>query len=132
VRRGWLRRGVKNKSTMAKRPDRINIIGGISNYGDLFYTINHGLTNHETFLLFLMKICDHLHSIDKAWRDNTIILLDNAAYHRGNSIMKELELLKIPVMYLGPYHFKMAPIEVLFSFIKSHDLNPYNSHIHSR
>ena len=79
-----------------------------------------------------MKICEYLHSIDKAWRNDTIILLDNASYHRGASIMKELELLKIPVMYLGPYHFRMAPIEVLFSFMKSHDLNPYNSHIHSR
>ena len=26
-------------------------------------------------------------------------------------------------MYLGPYHFEMAPIERVFSFIKSKDLN---------
>ncbi len=87
VRRGWMIKGVKNKSTMAKRPDRINLIAGISNYGDLFYTINHGQTKYETFLLFLMKICEYLHSIDKAWRNDTIILLDNASYHRGASIM---------------------------------------------
>ena len=79
-----------------------------------------------------MKLCEYLHSIDRSWRNDTIILLDNAAYHRGTSIMKELELLKIPVMYLGPYHFRMAPIEVLFSYIKSHDLNPFNSSIRSR
>ena len=107
----------------------MNIIAGISNYGDTLYTNNHGLTNYQTFLLFLLKVCEYLDAIDKGWRNDTIIMLDNAPYHRGTSIMKELELLKIPVMYLGPYHFRMAPIEVLFSFIKSHDLNPYNSPI---
>lgn len=80
----------------------------------------------------MIKICDYLHSIDKKWREDTIIMLDNASYHRGSTIMKELELLKIPIMYLGPYHFKMAPIEVLFSYIKSHDLNPYNSKVYSK
>ena len=27
------------------------------------------------------------------------------------------------MMFLGPYQFSMAPIELMFSFIKQHDLN---------
>jgi len=32
--------------------------------------------------------------------------------------------LKVPVMFLGPYQFDMAPVEMFFSFIKGRDLNP--------
>ena len=45
-------------------------------------------------------------------------MLDNAPYHRGAVLKKVFEKLDIPVMYLGPYHFKMAPIELMFSYIK--------------
>jgi hypothetical protein len=32
-------------------------------------------------------------------------------------------MVQIPVMFLGPYHFKMAPCEIFFSYIKNRDLN---------
>ena len=59
------------------------MIVGVSNYGDLYYTVNRGLTNSDTFLLFVVKLCEHLHTINKRWRSDTIIMLDNAAYHRS-------------------------------------------------
>jgi hypothetical protein len=58
-----------------------------------------------------------------------MIMIDNAPYHRGISVQDQLQKLKVPVMYLGPYQFSMAPIELFFSFIKSKDLNPLNSNI---
>ena len=64
IKRGWLIKGVKNKPTTAKRLDHINIIAGISNYGDVFYTINHGMTNSDSFLLFVCKLCEHLNSVN--------------------------------------------------------------------
>ena len=60
-----------------------------------------------------------------------MIMLDNAAYHRSGEVKKKLQELKVPLMYLGPYHFRMAPVEFFFSVIKSHDLNPLKSRIPS-
>ena len=95
------------------------MIVGFTNFSDLYYTVNKGLTNSNTFLLFMVKLSEHLHEINKHWRNDTVIMLDNAAYHRSKQIRSQLDSMKIPLMYLGPYQFKMAPAEVFFSFIKS-------------
>jgi len=54
-------------------------------------------------------------------------MMDNAQYHRGAFVKSAMEELKIPLMFMGPYHFKMAPVELFFSFIKGKDLNPLHS-----
>lgn len=131
-KRGWLIKGVRTKATLPRRPSSLNIIAGISNFGDLFYTINKGKNNSQTFLLFMLKLCEHLNFRDKNWRSNSLILLDNAGYHKGSDIRFKLNKIKIPLMYLGPYHFRMAPIEMFFSFMKSHDLNPLKSKLTSK
>ena len=71
-----------------------------------------------------MKLCQHFDSEDLHWRKNTIVLLDNAGYHRGIIARDIMEKLDLPVLYLGPYHFRMAPVEMAFNYIKNHDLNP--------
>ncbi len=35
-------------------------------------------------------------------------------------------------MYLGPYSFNMAAVEIFFSFIKNRDLNPLAIRAYSR
>ena len=97
--------------------------------GEVWYTVNCGKTNSETFSLYLVKLCAHLDSLDVHWRKTTVIMLDNAAYHRGVATQKVMDQLKIPVLYLGPYHFRMAPVEMLFNYVKSRDLNPLRSQI---
>jgi transposase len=59
-------------------------------------------------------------------------MLDNANYHRGVAIQKVMDQLRTPVLYLGPYHFRMAPVEMLFNYVKSRDLNPLRSKTRSR
>jgi hypothetical protein len=59
-------------------------------------------------------------------------MLDNASYHRGVHAKHQMEVLKLPVLYLGPYHFRMAPVEMLFNYIKCHDLNPLKTRLTSR
>jgi transposase len=59
-------------------------------------------------------------------------MLDNAAYHRSKFMRDKLATLKVPLMFMGPYQFKMAPIELFFSYIKSKDLNPLKSNLTSK
>jgi hypothetical protein len=35
----------------------------------------------------------------------------------------------VPTLYLGPYHFKLAPVEMFFNFIKNRDLNPLKTKV---
>jgi hypothetical protein len=67
------------------------------------YTINSGRNNSLTFALFLIKLSQHLDANDENWRSSTVIMIDNAPYHRSKMMMEKYELLKVPVMFLGPY-----------------------------
>jgi len=54
-------------------------------------------------MLFLIKLSNYLDSVDPKWRQDTIIMVDNAPYHRSKLMMEKYELLKVPLMFLGPY-----------------------------
>ena len=118
--------------TTNSRLPNINIIAAMCSSGEVWYTVNCGKTNSDTFSLFLVKLCEHLDSTDVYWRKKTVLMLDNANYHRGVAIQKVMDQLRTPVLYLGPYHFRMAPVEMLFNYVKSRDLNPLRSKTRSR
>jgi hypothetical protein len=40
--------------------------------------------------------------------------------------------LQVPIVYLGAYQFKMAPAELAFSYIKTHDLNTANVKVNTK
>lgn len=107
----------------------INIIAAITNHGEFFYTVNQGKTNSNTFTYFLIKLVAHLNSIDRSWKYNSLIMIDNAQYHRGVLTREYFESKDLQVLYLGPYHFKMAPVEMFFSYLKSYNLNPLRTKI---
>ena len=59
-------------------------------------------------------------------------MLDNANYHRGVPVIHLMNSLRLPVLFMGPYHFRMAPIEMVFNHIKNRDLNVFQSGVRSR
>ena len=105
----------------------LSIIAAASSDGRLMYTINSGKNNSGTFGLFLIKLSNFYDSINPEWRQTTIIMVDNAPYHRSKVMMEKYKTLKIPIMFLGPYHYKIAPVELIFSYVKNRDLNPLNT-----
>mgnify|MGYP000046199486 CR=1 FL=1 len=52
------------------------------------------------------------------------MLLDNAPYHKGCIFSESVKKMNLPLAFLGPYQFKMAPVELVFAYIKKFDLNP--------
>ena len=32
------------------------------------------------------------------------------------------QALKVPVLFLGPFHFRIAPVKMPFNYVKSHEL----------
>ena len=110
----------------------VNIIAGVSNTGSLYFTINKGPNNSLSVKLFLTKLLQRLDSVDPQWRMTTVLLMDNAKYHKSREMLEFYHRHHLPVMFLGPYHFEMAPVERFFSFLKSRDLNPQNLSLHTK
>ena len=75
----------------------------MSSDGRLMYTINSGKNNSGTFTLFLVKLSNYLDSVNPQWRQSTIIMVDNAPYHRSKLTIEKQAALKVPLMFLGPY-----------------------------
>ena len=74
--------------------------------------------------LFLRHLTEKLDLDSPGWRDDTIILWDNAPYHTSTETQGLIDRLGLQVIYSGPYSFSAAPIETLFSQIKLGDLSP--------
>lgn len=58
------------------------------------------------------------------WRQNTVIILDNASYHNSQLTLKTFEKLDLPILYTGPNSYNTAPAELFFAALKSTDINP--------
>ena len=48
----------------------------------------------------------------EGWRENTIILLDNAAYHKAAAVLDLFAKENVKLMFTGPYSYAAAPCEV--------------------
>ena len=75
-------------------------------------------------MLFLTELAAKLDLERPLWRKESIILMDNAAYHGSKEVREVIKQLQLPVMYLPPYTPDFAPIELIFNQIKQGELNP--------
>jgi len=66
--RGWWFPIDRIHQTRAERLNALNFIAGISSEGHFYYTVNFGKTNSNTYFSFLLKLVDHLESLDPNWR----------------------------------------------------------------
>jgi hypothetical protein len=87
----------------SQRLSQISVIAAISSKGRFYFTINTGSNNSLSFYWFLLKLVKQLDIKDRRWRDHTVILLDNAPYHRSSLLKEKLFLMQVPIFFLGPY-----------------------------
>ena len=74
--------------------------------------------------IYFIALVKKLDKIRPRWRENTVLLLDGASYHASKETVEVLERLKIPVMYLAPHSYNVAPCELYFAWFKKEDINP--------
>jgi hypothetical protein len=73
----------------SQRLPQISLIAGISSKGRFFFTVNVGLTNSLSIYWFILKLVEQLDSENRRWRESTVLLLDNASYHRSNMLVEK-------------------------------------------
>ena len=74
--------------------------------------------------LFLRSLVHRLNVESPGWEESTVILLDNAAWHSSSVMKQRLALMRLPVIYSGPYSYSTAPAEAVFAALKFGELNP--------
>ena len=75
-------------------------------------------TDSQVKLLFLTELAAMLDRERPLWRKDTVILMDNAKYNLKQDIMDQIQRLKMPVIYSGPYSYDAAPVERYFGYFK--------------
>jgi len=49
---------------------------------------------------------------------------DGAGYHEATEVLQLMQQQRVPLMFLGPYSYHMAPAEMVFAALKVQRLNP--------
>ena len=65
---------------------RVSMMLAIGTSGELYSSLYQVNTDSKIFCLFLTKLAAKLGTIDPNWRENTVLLLDNAPYHRAKEV----------------------------------------------
>ena len=58
------------------------------------------------------------------WREQIVILLDGASYHRSEATRNCIQHLKMQVVLSSPYSYAAAPAELWFAHFKRGEFNP--------
>ena len=74
--------------------------------------------------IFFSALIQKLDAEDHYWYYNTVIMIDNTAYHTCKATLKVFEELGVPVLFTGPHSYNACPAELFFAAFKSADINP--------
>ena len=123
-RRKWKVHGTTNSHAILQVRPRITMITGLDTKGNIYVSLLQSNSNSKVLELFFQNLVKKLSDERRYWRKDTVVLLDNAAYHKSGAAMKMFEKLQIPLIFTGPHSYDAAPIELLFAAFKSEDINP--------
>ena len=100
------------------------MITGLDTMGNVYLSLTQSNSNQKVMEVFFRQLVLKLNKDRIDWRDNTVIVLDNASYHGTSSLLKLFESLRIPVIFSGPHSYDTAACELLFAMFKSGTWNP--------
>jgi hypothetical protein len=97
---------------------RITLIVAIDTLGKLYASLLQANSDSDTFQLFMSELVKTLDWEDRNWRKNTVIMWDGAGYHEATEVLQLMQQQRVPLMFLGPYSYHMAPAEMVFAALK--------------
>ena len=65
---------------------KVNMIAAVDTDGRLYLSLTQFNTDADVMLMFLSRLAMVLSQEDPNWREDTYLLLDNAAYHRSREV----------------------------------------------
>ena len=101
------------------------MITAISSEGETWLALTQCNTNQDVMQMFLSRLAQVLtQEYGAVWRDNFIIVMDGASYHRSAETRKCIRHLSMNVVLSAPYSYASAPAELWFAHFKRGSFNP--------
>ena len=125
-RKLWLKKGSRHVVLKKVVNPQVVLIAAVDSNGGVYMSFSQANTNAWTFQLFVEELVKVLELEDEHWKANTILLLDNATYHRSKVFVAYAKKENIPLLYASPVSPQLCPVERLFGWLKRGDLNPEN------
>ncbi|RKK26451.1 hypothetical protein BFJ66_g17116 [Fusarium oxysporum f. sp. cepae] len=114
---GWAPKGVTPvQIDRFHRDQRYQILPAYTQEGILHYDIFPGSTDSAKFEEFIEQL---LHHCGKWPEPNSVLVMDNASFHRSPVIEQMCEDAGVKLLYLSPYSPDFNPIEEFFAELKS-------------
>ena len=123
-RRKWRQSGTTNSIAERTVKPRISMITAIDTDGHIYNSLTQVNTDSDVFMLFLAKLTNKLYTEDSSYKQNCILLLDGAAYHRSDEVRKFFCQIGVQIILAGPYGYDSMVCELFFSALKRVNLNP--------
>ena len=101
-----------------------SLIAAIDTEGDVYLSLTQVHTDTHVMKLYLDALAKQLDADRPSWKQDTVLLLDGARYHKSDEIMNWLQTQGIQVIYTGPHSYDAAPVELFFAQLKTGWLNP--------
>ena len=99
------------------------MIAALDTVGDLYLSLLQNNTNQYSFNEYMVQLVDQLDMDRPGWREDTVIQLDGARWHKTESTKELFKKLNIPVMISAPYSYSGAVCEHFFSMFKNGEIN---------
>jgi transposase len=110
--------GVSPSRLQRTNPQRMNMIMAITEDQIIAYQLRNGAFNEIAFIGFLIAITDHVRNLQRQFWKDTVLFMDNAAFHRSSLAMRLYKILPFTVVFNAPYNPYINPIERVFGIIK--------------
>ena len=120
----WRKKGQTNSISDKPIRPRLSCIAAIDTEGEVYMSLSIANTDDDTFRLFIQKLSIKLTLERPNWKEDTVILMDNAPYHGSQKTRDYFAHNGIRTIYTAPYSYSGSPIELWFAALKSTNLNP--------
>jgi hypothetical protein len=101
--RSWSTKNFRGHSVKKPVNPRVSLIAAVDNYGKKYISILQANSNQNTTMLLLWQLIDILYAEDPDFNKKSILILDNAKYHRVDSVQAILHLRKVRYGYTSAY-----------------------------
>ena len=115
----WLKKGKPIKLNNIWYSSSTSLITAITSKGNAFAANTDGSVNSSIFLEFLKRLWWFIEEECRTKIDKCLFILDNAATHRSNNVIKYWQNRRISIAFIPPYTPELAPIEKYFSILKN-------------
>ena len=76
----WRKRGQTNSIREKSISPRISVIAAVDTEGEVYMSLSIANTDEDSFRLFVSELAKKLDQERPGWKEDTVVLLDNASY----------------------------------------------------